>query len=1267
MSARFEATENPATHGELELGYQVLESRQVLSATFTFIGAEVFLDGFDANQDLTISQENVLIGGMVQDAYVFELENGSWSGPPPNSLVEIENAGGGLNNQLEIATAFFGNANQALIRLDGTDSSGGNIQLFQNSGPITADEISIENMTNVDQSLELNLNSDVEISNLSVIDSNPNDASVPAADLAIDTTGGISVTGSIQNELLNTASGIILTASLGDSDLTIDGNIETARGDIELVAADSILVSGNSLLQASMEGDLSLAAGVDGVAGNQGDVISLDDGSSLVTQSGTIRLNTSAGNDIFVSEIISSSAGNSIRIESGGGIFDNSANESVNLSAVNGRIILDAQGSLGGVGIADLDIDAQLIRFQTPDATFIEDTADGIEIDGPSSSFGGVSFRSSHFLTLSSTVNLGSDSFFFAGNSSQIHDDILITGNVFLNSNTDAIVRFIAGDDIVIDGGLVRTSGTANHQIDLVADAENNIDLDRGSITNTAGIASSLITNDLRLSAFDGIGDSDSTGTVNQPLRVSVDQLTANNLEANDIRISEQNAIQLTQVFNADGAILVTAAGNINAVDVVTSELESSEDNADSVQLVSTFGQIDLQNVISADGFLVRAENGNIVDLSTSNLQIRGDANFESSNQIRLGDQASDQIYVAANARFQGIEVRVGQDGGLAGEVGGADVRFGSTTFDVSEKVTITEDDSMTLAGSSQADEVYLAAVDSIVNQDSTRLEVGQHAQFFADEVNLGGKRNDFFDLDRVGIVADEVYLATNSNTELDGREPILNPSVFGSPVSQGTLVTTHFFMESTGSVFQSLGHLNISQLGIRSAGAVELANVAATNSALALEAGASSTVSDSALAMTLQSLANVDASEVRVLPQAIAVNHLGELNVTSVGTQLTVDQPLGDLNLVGFQTLDGSILAVADGTIQVNEDIAANGMASDPQVTVYSRTGDGSNPGIELDADLVVRGPGNIGLVTSVQTFAQFFDDQGFVFDGTTKVLVLNPDGSANQDIVLTYGHAGETGYRVGVVWDDQNQSGNPVELINTYVADPTVMTEAFDDAIYVQNPGVLLQIDGNEGGFETISKVGPYSKENIIAHNDTPNVFSTVTVRNDQDINLFSGDIVSVTNQLNETSQVILAELDSPKRFAPDLPTINQINPVEVKTFEFVPLSSTTPDQDNSFEFTRDTQPFESGELRWVLVTIPMDEIEEISGELRLVNPSRFYAADPVSDVFNLPDVGENEVEKIIREIESNPNAEPGFWYRIFKDYRNRDDELFFYHFKT
>ena len=61
------------------------------------------------------------------------------------------------------------------------------------------------------------------------------------------------------------------------------------------------------------------------------------------------------------------------------------------------------------------------------------------------------------------------------------------------------------------------------------------------------------------------------------------------------------------------------------------------------------------------------------------------------------------------------------------------------------------------------------------------------------------------------------------------------------------------------------------------------------------------------------------------------------------------------------------------------------------------------------------------------------------------------------------------------------------------------------------------------------------------------------------------------------------------------------------------------------------------------------------------------RLYPAAEDAAEQTFQNVGENETDRIIDQIERSPDAEPGYWHRIFKAYDHRDDELFFYYYKT
>jgi len=1228
-----------------QIEYQRLEQRRVLSASFIGAAGGLVLDNFDAGQDLQFSQTNALVNGVVQDSYLFEVASGSFIGSTASSFIELESVNGGTNNQLQVATALFSGSTGAQISIDGSANGGGQIGLQQFGTAITFDSLNISNLTNQDQSFSLN-----------TID--PLDTVDPLASVTISTQGSINTAGSIDNLIDNPLNEIQLIANGQGNDINVIDRIETRSGQITLQADDSVKVLSTGQIRSGGLGNTLIQTGLGVTPGDSGDGISLVNGSRIDVGSGQAIL--SAPGDILISEITSLGSGDAVWLTTGRQIIDNTVAETDNIIAPNGRSQLQAVGDIGSSGTGDINIESEFLEFDSNGSVTISDSDFGVTIDRISRADDGAQVTSNGHLTISQDVNVGANSSFTTNNPITIDDDLTINNGavVTLDSTLAAQLNFIAADDIVFDTGSVITTSNS-HSIVLIADNEGASDADRGSITNSPGTNITISTTELRATSFEGIGD------IGAPLRTGVDRLIASTIGSGDIRIDEANAIELTSVQTVDGTVSVIAAGDIEANNVLSRETESTEDNADDVELTSTFGSINVSTISSADE-LSLAALGTITDNPNSQITSASNAVLNAGSLIELANNSGDILQLDGNVSFAANTINVGVDSQSAGTVGptGGSVEFQSLTLN-GITATIVEDDSTSLVGTSQVNDLYLVSAGEVTNGPNAGLTVTGQAQFTAaNNITLGNRANDTIEIATAGFAAPNVHIETDADLTIDATVPDPSSPGIGTIGSRGTEVTQTLFVTSTGSVTQAIGDLNALSIGVQADQHVHLASVSANNQAISISAGTAAALTDANQISELNSLAGLLNSEVNAqLDQSIAIKHQGILNST------TVSSHLGLSSVSGLTTSDGSVFASAVQEINLIEGISANSNTQDPQVTVYSESGTEISPGVQfLGGTIEVNGPANFGLVNDNQTFANFFDANGDPLAGTSTLLLLNTDGSADQDIVAEYGRTGEAGYRVGIVWDSQNQPGQPVETINTFVADPLVASEAYEDAVFQNNPNLLLQIGGNEGGQETFSKTENYSAEAIILHQDNPNVFSEVTVRNDQNINLFTGSLETATNSLNQTVQTLFAELDAPRGFAPDLPTINTINPIPLRSAVELPLGSSSPDNSSSFSFSRDTQPFESGELKWVQVQIPLAELEELDGEVRLKDPTKVFGKNEGSEINDLDDeIGENEVEKIIEVIETNEDSEGGYWYKVFKDYRNRDDELFFYHFKT
>ena len=1238
---------------EADIGYQRLEQRQVLSASFVASAGGVILDSFDPNQDLLYGQADTNVNGIVQDAYLFILDSGSWTGDDSDPLVELESVNGGTNNRLEVATSLFGTASNALISIDGS-TSGSNIDFDQVSSTITFDTLTISNFTNFDRSFRLSTIGDVVAGNIQVLDSNPADGFTPNGDLVIETRGSITINGELENAFANAFDEIELKASGVDNDITIGSRLETASGNILVQSDDAVLFSANGSIVSAGAGDIVINTGLNSLVGDSSSILQMADGATIATNQGVVNL-VSQG-DVLLGAVSSNAADDAIFVSAEGRISDNTSTETENLLTPNGRVRLFATSEIGSAGNGDIDIEARFLQFDTDAQTTIEDSGLGLHIDSISRSDAGADILSNGFLNISNNVTVGGNSQFSSGDG---NDDLLFENNgvVSLNSSVDSVLNFNAGDDIVFDGGRVITSG-ATHTVNLTADNQGPGDGDRGSISNSAGSTISVNTNVLVANASSGIGD------VSQPLRINVDQLSAFNQGPNDIQINEVNSVELVDVITNDGAVVVQAGNDIEATNVQSGETELTEDNTDDVQLTSLGGSINISNLNVADDLWLNARQGSITDNPDGQIGVSGNGQFIAQDLISLADNPNDLLSITGNTSFTAATVEVGRDFESAGNPNFANTFLGTVTLNADTAVLV-EDDSTLFQGDSTVENLFVASADRVSNSDNASISATTHAQFNAPiEVVLGNSVADAINIAEIGLFTANAHIELNSSVVINGRIPDQAPVVFGTTASQGTDISDTLYVISSGSVVQNDGLLNVVNIGIEADEHVHLASVSPNNQAIALSAGSASQLTDLSQIAELDAIANIENSEVNAtLGQAISIKHQGQLNTTTVTSHLGADLTSG------FTSSDGSIFASASGTISLLNDVTADSPTADPQITLYSESGNATDPGIEFVGGVVsVQGPSNLGTVNANQTTATFFDADDEVLSGTTEFLLLNTDGTADQDIVVDYGNLGERGYRVGIVWDRDNLPGQPVEVINTFVSDPTVSTEAFEDTVFQDNPNLFRQIGGNEGGRETFSKVERFSKEAIIAHNDEPRVFSEVTVRNDQDINLFTGALSATTNTLNEVTQILRADLDAPKRFAPDLPTISQINPIEIRAVVDLPVSSSSPVSSTNFTFSRDVQAFESGDLKWVQVQVPLNELEEIEGDVRLKDPTKEYRNAKDAEVNELGDeIGDNEIEEIIKVIETNDKAEAGYWYKVFKDYRNRDDELFFYHFKT
>ena len=308
-------------------GYLRLEQRTLLSATFmTFGTTELVLNDFDAGQNLDFAQQDAVVNGVVQDSYVFTVNSGSLSGDTSNQFFELESVNGGINNQLEVATAFFqGAAANSQLTIDGLSSTGTLVEFTQTSPILTFDTLEISNFANDNRDFNLLADGDVTLNNVTVFDSDPTDAVTTPADLNVSVIGNLNLSGMTGNLSADSDANVNLAAA---------GNISMASG-AELVSEQDINISsasGSITLANISAGDEVQVDASNNIVQRAGTEITSGSDVSLTSTSGSIALeDVSAVNDVQVQ------AFSNIAQQAGSEIV---AGDSVNFVANNGSVTL---------------------------------------------------------------------------------------------------------------------------------------------------------------------------------------------------------------------------------------------------------------------------------------------------------------------------------------------------------------------------------------------------------------------------------------------------------------------------------------------------------------------------------------------------------------------------------------------------------------------------------------------------------------------------------------------------------------------------------------------------------------------------------------------------------------------------------------------------------------------------------------------------------------------------------------------------------------
>ena len=789
---------------DAEIGYEKLEPRKVLSATFLFDGGLLVLGDFDSGQDLSFSQ--VDSGG--DSAFVFEIDNGEFiESGIPNS--EIENEFGTLTVPVSLISEG--------ISIDGNNSIG----IVQASGTqdFSAPSLELANFQLVDQSLNVNSLGAVTLRDVSVDDTDPNDLS--EVEISVQALS-ISINGDVAN--LSTSPNAE-SEYVAVEDIRLEGaTLASTTGDVSLLAAEQISLveegSFSSSVLAQNEADIVLSA----------ESIFMDGTSLIEASSGDISL-TAEGSGFAEITVGRIATEGEISVSTIGALVDGSSDELANFVANQLNIVADTIGSSD-----DIETLTNQISFSASQVAQITDLDDGLIVNSISNAGSGF-LISNGPLVIEADINLTGSFSLVANDSSDTSDTIRILGStISLVAAADESIELFAGDDIVFEMGSIETSGGGSHTVLLTADRETDLDSLRGSVANLQGTTISVATDRLIINSGDGIGEP------GNGLRTSVDILQAVNTFDSDIVIAEASGLVVEDVDNSGRSFAVSAdgfvqiEGNVSAStihlltagDVIQSS--GSVIASESIGIVQQAGSLDSFSDVDANNRLdIILDGENRFSVVAASNDFNGGAIVLSTvDDVVIGQ--SDSFEIAVGVQFPSTAGIVTRFSGSP-LTGPADDDSGDILFRSGGSIEITE----AVNASNGVSDLRIVANGNISQQANTSVlanELGFRQETIGDvrfgannsvDVLAGFNANgvtEFADLGegRIGDVSEQtIGVVTFSSTSGFTGDDLLITSSNSLRIESNLTSNGNILLIANGDITQAAtGIIRASQLGVR-------------------------------------------------------------------------------------------------------------------------------------------------------------------------------------------------------------------------------------------------------------------------------------------------------------------------------------------------------------------------------------------------------------------------------------------------------------------
>lgn len=455
-----------------------------------------------------------------------------------------------------------------------------------------------------------------------------------------------------------------------------------------------------------------------------------------------------------------------------------------------------------------------------------------------------------------------------------------------LNLNSTAGVTDQAGTSLGVTGNAAITAGGANSIV--LDDTAFNVS---GATTLTAGNGQDIIVSSAGNTFGGAVTFVASTGTL---ANVSVTDLTAFDLQA----------LTVTNNLTAISGGALTDSGNLSVAGLAT--LGGASINIGGAGETTNFGSL---RFISTGAVSIQEDSSTLLSGSGS----AGSLTLASSAGIT--NDASAAVAVSGNANFSGTSITLGT---FAGD----SMNFGSLTFSSAGTVTISEDSSTLLSGTSTASILALTSAAGINNDASANLTVTNNANLSGTSITLGTTPGDivnfgsltFNSAGAVAITEDSSTLLTGGNTAaslaLGSAAGITN----AASASLGAAGNASFTGTSITLGAETGDSMNFGSLTFNSAGAVVIAEDSSTLLSGTSTAGsltltsAAGITNDASANLSVTGNANLSGTSIAVGTVGGDVVNFGTLTFNSAGS-VSISED-SSLDLVGANTGAATSLA---------------------------------------------------------------------------------------------------------------------------------------------------------------------------------------------------------------------------------------------------------------------------------------------------------------------------------------------------------------------